>query len=115
MGPLKGYLCRVLAIRRSDVTVKLDSKQKVLTGLSTLIHYSQNCTLPYRIDLIYVPYLAVHVYTLTFYTVQLKVSTYQRFKRETPSCPPGNLHNQEQSVKIYPIRNNSSNMPILFF
>lgn len=33
IGPLKGYLCRVIAIRRSDVTVKLDSQQKVLTGL----------------------------------------------------------------------------------
>ncbi|KAF3434058.1 hypothetical protein FNV43_RR25161 [Rhamnella rubrinervis] len=31
VGPLKGYLCRVLAVRRSDVTVKLDSKQQVLT------------------------------------------------------------------------------------
>ncbi|XP_057428004.1 protein RNA-directed DNA methylation 3 isoform X2 [Lotus japonicus] len=31
IGPLKGYLCRVIAIRRSDVTVKLDSQQKVLT------------------------------------------------------------------------------------
>ncbi|KAM7268757.1 hypothetical protein ACFE04_010923 [Oxalis oulophora] len=31
IGPLKGYLCRVIAIRYSDVTVKLDSKQKVLT------------------------------------------------------------------------------------
>ncbi|TXG49433.1 hypothetical protein EZV62_025308 [Acer yangbiense] len=31
VGPLKGYLCRVLAIRYSDVTVKLDSQQKVLT------------------------------------------------------------------------------------
>ncbi|OAY45822.1 protein RNA-directed DNA methylation 3 isoform X2 [Manihot esculenta] len=31
VGPLKGYICRVLAIRYSDVTVKLDSKQKVLT------------------------------------------------------------------------------------
>ncbi|XP_022765470.1 protein RNA-directed DNA methylation 3 isoform X2 [Durio zibethinus] len=30
VGPLKGYLCRVLAVRYSDVTVKLDSKQKVL-------------------------------------------------------------------------------------
>ncbi|XP_039023557.1 protein RNA-directed DNA methylation 3-like [Hibiscus syriacus] len=30
VGPLKGYLCRVLAVYRSDVTVKLDSKQKVL-------------------------------------------------------------------------------------
>ncbi|XP_019229819.1 PREDICTED: uncharacterized protein LOC109210802 isoform X2 [Nicotiana attenuata] len=29
--PLKGYLCRVLAIRRFDVTVKLDSQQKILT------------------------------------------------------------------------------------
>lgn len=36
IGPLKGYLCRVLAVRYSDVTVKLDSKQKVLTGLSTV-------------------------------------------------------------------------------
>lgn len=32
VGPLKGYLCRVIAIRRSDVTVKLDSQQKILTG-----------------------------------------------------------------------------------
>ncbi|XP_059666033.1 protein RNA-directed DNA methylation 3 [Cornus florida] len=31
VGPLKGYICRVLAVRRSDVTVKLDSQQKVLT------------------------------------------------------------------------------------
>ncbi|KAM3698430.1 hypothetical protein ACJW31_06G187600 [Castanea mollissima] len=31
VGPLKGYLCRVLAIRHSDVTVKLDSQHKVLT------------------------------------------------------------------------------------
>lgn len=31
VGPLKGYLCRVIAIRRSDVTVKLDSQQKILT------------------------------------------------------------------------------------
>lgn len=32
VGPLKGYLCRVIAIRYSDVTVKLDSVQKVFTG-----------------------------------------------------------------------------------
>ncbi|KAK3007686.1 hypothetical protein RJ639_013726 [Escallonia herrerae] len=31
VGPLKGYLCRVMAIRHSDVTVKLDSQQKILT------------------------------------------------------------------------------------
>ncbi|KAF5959372.1 hypothetical protein HYC85_000581 [Camellia sinensis] len=31
VGPLKGYLCRVLAVRRSDITVKLDSQQKILT------------------------------------------------------------------------------------
>ncbi|GAA0167989.1 hypothetical protein LIER_22813 [Lithospermum erythrorhizon] len=31
VGPLKGYLCRVLAIRRSDVTVMLDSQHKTLT------------------------------------------------------------------------------------
>nr|XP_027104908.1 protein RNA-directed DNA methylation 3-like [Coffea arabica] len=31
VGPLKGYLCRVLAIRRSDITVKLDSQHKILT------------------------------------------------------------------------------------
>ncbi|XP_052730775.1 protein RNA-directed DNA methylation 3 isoform X2 [Vigna angularis] len=31
IGPLKGYLCRVIALRRADVTVKLDSQQKVLT------------------------------------------------------------------------------------
>lgn len=32
VGPLKGYICRVLAVRRSDVTVKLDSQHKILTG-----------------------------------------------------------------------------------
>ncbi|KAL7148547.1 hypothetical protein ABFS83_06G186000 [Erythranthe nasuta] len=31
VGPLKGYLCRVLSVRRTDVTVKLDSQQKILT------------------------------------------------------------------------------------
>lgn len=35
VGPLKGYLCRVLAVRRTDVTVKLDSQQKILTGVLT--------------------------------------------------------------------------------
>ncbi|KAK7267785.1 hypothetical protein RIF29_20464 [Crotalaria pallida] len=30
-GPLKGYLYRVIVLRRNDVTVKLDSQQKVLT------------------------------------------------------------------------------------
>ncbi|XP_058074942.1 protein RNA-directed DNA methylation 3-like isoform X2 [Magnolia sinica] len=30
VGPLKGYLCRVVAIYRSDVTVKLDSQLKVI-------------------------------------------------------------------------------------
>jgi len=33
VGPLKGYLCRVIAVHKRDVTVKLDSQQKVLTGL----------------------------------------------------------------------------------
>lgn len=37
VGPLKGYLCRVLAIRHSDVTVKLDSQHKVLTGLLMMV------------------------------------------------------------------------------
>lgn len=40
VGPLKGYLCRVLALRRSDVTVKLDSQQKILTGLAINAHPS---------------------------------------------------------------------------
>ncbi|KAJ4978364.1 hypothetical protein NE237_009144 [Protea cynaroides] len=31
VGPLKGYLCRVIAIYRSDVTVKLDCQVKVIT------------------------------------------------------------------------------------
>ncbi|XP_019198592.1 PREDICTED: protein RNA-directed DNA methylation 3 isoform X3 [Ipomoea nil] len=31
VGPLKGFICRVLAVRQSDVTVKLDSRQKILT------------------------------------------------------------------------------------
>lgn len=37
VGPLKGYLCRVIAVRKRDVTVKLDSQQKVLTGLLVVI------------------------------------------------------------------------------
>ncbi|XP_010243229.1 PREDICTED: protein RNA-directed DNA methylation 3 [Nelumbo nucifera] len=31
VGPLKGYLCRVIAIYHSDVTVKLDSQLKIIT------------------------------------------------------------------------------------
>ncbi|XP_076946999.1 protein RNA-directed DNA methylation 3 [Bidens hawaiensis] len=31
VGPLKGYICRVMAIRYSDITVKLDSQHKILT------------------------------------------------------------------------------------
>lgn len=31
-GPLKGYLCRVVRIFRNDVTVKLDSLLKIVTG-----------------------------------------------------------------------------------
>ncbi|XP_026414396.1 protein RNA-directed DNA methylation 3-like isoform X1 [Papaver somniferum] len=31
IGPLKGHLCRVIAIYRTDVTVKLDSQLKVIT------------------------------------------------------------------------------------
>ncbi|CAN1238473.1 Protein RNA-directed DNA methylation 3 [Linum grandiflorum] len=31
LGPLKGYLCRVLAVRRTDVTVKIDSQPKTLS------------------------------------------------------------------------------------
>ncbi|CAN1799948.1 Protein RNA-directed DNA methylation 3 [Linum perenne] len=31
LGPLKGHLCRVLAVRRSDVTVKLDSQHRTLS------------------------------------------------------------------------------------
>ncbi|KAJ0470383.1 putative ribosomal protein L2, domain 2 [Helianthus annuus] len=31
VGPLKGYMCRVMAIRYSDITVKLDSQHKILT------------------------------------------------------------------------------------
>jgi len=38
IGPLKGYLCRVIALRRTDVTVKLDSQQKVLTGLFMMVN-----------------------------------------------------------------------------
>ncbi|KAK7259847.1 hypothetical protein RIF29_25462 [Crotalaria pallida] len=30
IGPLKGYLCRVIVLCRNDVTVELDSQQKVL-------------------------------------------------------------------------------------
>jgi transcription elongation factor len=32
-GPLKGYLCRVVRMYRNDITVKLDSLVKILTGL----------------------------------------------------------------------------------
>lgn len=35
VGPLKGYICRVMAIRYSDITVKLDSQHKILTGSNT--------------------------------------------------------------------------------
>ncbi|CAN8257190.1 unnamed protein product [Cochlearia groenlandica] len=31
VGPLKGYLCRVIALRYSEVTVKLDSQHKIFT------------------------------------------------------------------------------------
>ncbi|XP_013611361.1 PREDICTED: protein RNA-directed DNA methylation 3 [Brassica oleracea var. oleracea] len=31
VGPLKGYLCRVIALRYSDITVKLDSQHKIFT------------------------------------------------------------------------------------
>uniref|UniRef100_A0A0A0LN22 KOW domain-containing protein n=1 Tax=Cucumis sativus TaxID=3659 RepID=A0A0A0LN22_CUCSA len=37
VGPLKGYLCRVIAVRKRDVTVKLDSQQKVLTVRSDFL------------------------------------------------------------------------------
>jgi len=40
IGPLKGYICRVIALRRADVTVKLDSQQKVLTGLFMMVNSS---------------------------------------------------------------------------
>ncbi|KAG9138876.1 hypothetical protein Leryth_007503 [Lithospermum erythrorhizon] len=43
VGPLKGYLCRVLAIRRSDVTVKLDSQHKILTGLTIPLFCVHQC------------------------------------------------------------------------
>lgn len=36
MGPMKGYLCRVLAIYRSDITVKLDSHPEILIGLASV-------------------------------------------------------------------------------
>ncbi|KAM0937231.1 putative ribosomal protein L2, domain 2 [Dioscorea sansibarensis] len=36
-GPLKGYLCRVVGVYRSDVTVKLDSLAKVLTVNENLL------------------------------------------------------------------------------
>ena len=39
VGPLKGYLCRVIAIRQFEVIVTLDSKQKVFTGLVTQFYY----------------------------------------------------------------------------
>ncbi|VFQ83649.1 unnamed protein product [Cuscuta campestris] len=39
VGPLKGYTCRVLAVRKTDVTVKLDSRQQILTVKSE--HLSQ--------------------------------------------------------------------------
>ncbi|XP_056847495.1 protein RNA-directed DNA methylation 3 isoform X2 [Raphanus sativus] len=31
VGPLKGYLCRVIGLRYSDITVKLDSQHKIFT------------------------------------------------------------------------------------
>ncbi|KAL5976630.1 hypothetical protein ACLOJK_020963 [Asimina triloba] len=36
VGPLKGHLCRVVAMYRSDVTVKLDSQPKVIKDVSDI-------------------------------------------------------------------------------
>lgn len=38
VGPLKGYLCRVIALRYSDITVKLDSQHKIFTGLFSCVN-----------------------------------------------------------------------------
>ena len=38
VGPLKGYLCRVIALRYSDITVKLDSQHKIFTGLFSCVY-----------------------------------------------------------------------------
>ncbi|OMO87773.1 FMN-dependent dehydrogenase [Corchorus capsularis] len=38
VGPQKGYLCCLLAVHYSDVTLKLDSKQKVLTDGEDMIN-----------------------------------------------------------------------------
>ena len=38
VGPLKGYLCRVIGLRYSDITVKLDSQHKIFTGLFSCVY-----------------------------------------------------------------------------
>lgn len=38
VGPLKGYLCRVIGLRYSDITVKLDSQHKIFTGLFSYVY-----------------------------------------------------------------------------
>lgn len=40
---MKGYLCRVVRIFRNDVTVKLDSLLKIVTGW--LLEYPCSCSL----------------------------------------------------------------------
>lgn len=102
VGPLKGYRCRVLAIRRSDVTVKLESKQKVLTGMSSLIPYRYYCTLIYDSMMFCCFYklLYLEVNFLEYSTVQLKVSTFLRFKQEALLCLLGTLRNREPFIHI---------------
>ncbi|CAH2073609.1 unnamed protein product [Thlaspi arvense] len=46
VGPLKGYLCRVIALRYSDVTVKLDSQPKILTVKSEHLAEVRDTNMP---------------------------------------------------------------------
>lgn len=39
VGPLKGYLCCVMGIQDSNVTVKLDSQHKIITGWMVMLVY----------------------------------------------------------------------------
>ena len=70
VGPLKGYLCRVLAIRHSDVMVKLDSQHKVLTGLLMMVS-------SYSVGFGFFVTGMTYLHVLLF--LQLKVSILLRF------------------------------------
>lgn len=78
VGPLKGYLCRVIALRYSDITVKLDSQHKIFTGLFSCV---------YTVDSI-LSALLLNIFNGVF---QLKVSILLRFGTEILCQVRGNF------------------------